>query len=198
MSVFWSHSVYVLHNGSLSRLRHLGIKIMALTQHIILQILPSQAQPCLIKPTIRDVHWWHLVGAVKLVRKNWWVLIYKAKRPNMYWRLNNLEKVILVIHSNHPVQNIILYTKKSYSLPFLPTFKILAPWIRHIWKILSKRKRREKRRRKNYFSGDQMFISTIRKQINKAWPFLCWYILNFEKTLSRLINFPNDSLNNNR
>lgn len=116
MSVFRSHPLSVLCNGSLSRLRHLGIKIMALTQYIILRILPSQAQPCLIKPTIRDVHRWHLVGAVKEVRKNWWVLIYKAKRPNTPWRLNNLEKVILVIHSNRPVENIILYTKKCYSL----------------------------------------------------------------------------------
>lgn len=46
------------------------------------RVLPSQAQPCLIKPTIRDVHWWHLVGAVKDVRKNRWLLLYKTDQPS--------------------------------------------------------------------------------------------------------------------
>jgi len=41
--------------------------------------LPSQEQPCLIKPTIREVHWWHLVGVVKDLTKNWWVLRLAGK-----------------------------------------------------------------------------------------------------------------------
>lgn len=37
-------------------------------------LLPSQVQPWRMSPTIREVHWLHLVGALKDFTTNWWAL----------------------------------------------------------------------------------------------------------------------------
>ena len=36
--------------------------------------LPSQVHPWRMRPTIRDVHWLHLVGVLNDFTTNWWAL----------------------------------------------------------------------------------------------------------------------------
>lgn len=40
---------------------------------------PSHVQPCRMSPTIRDVHWLHLVGVLKDLTTNWWAFGWRGK-----------------------------------------------------------------------------------------------------------------------